>query len=54
MQQSMQECHALGQHRKIPRKKCPECQAERARQWQQPSPARRINEALEAKRAPQC
>jgi hypothetical protein len=50
---SFKEAHALGKHRKIPRKKCPECKAEREAQWRNPSPARRINEALEAKRAPQ-
>jgi hypothetical protein len=49
----MLESHALGLHHKVPRKKCPECRAERAAQWQKPSPTRRINEALEAKRAPQ-
>ena len=50
---SMQEVHARGGHRRVPSQKCPECKAAKAAQWQHPSPTRRINEALEAKRAPQ-
>jgi hypothetical protein len=54
MRPSPQEVHAKGGHRKVPSQKCEDCKAARAAQWQQPSPTRRINEALEAKRAPQC
>lgn len=53
---SFKEAHALGQHRKIPRRKCPDCQALRAAQWKalpEAKPAPRINVALEAQRAPQ-
>jgi hypothetical protein len=50
---TMQEVHARGGHRKVPSQRCPECKAARTAQWRHPSPTRRINEALEAKRAPQ-
>jgi hypothetical protein len=53
MRPSMQEVHAQGGHRKVPSQKCAECKAAKAAQWQRPSPTRRVNEALEAKRAPQ-
>jgi hypothetical protein len=53
---SFKEAHAAGKHRKLPRKKCPECQALRVAQWKAPAglkPAPRVNVALEAQRAPQ-